>query len=202
VVDINRRWFVFGSVAAVAAAALPLPVQAFLEPPVERLPSAHVFLKRAIRDFYFSFNDVDHANDDVDAAPADESATVRLFVQKAGERTTIFEMRMNVRSSFRWAANVDDPITVMPEDTFEVEIDSNHLVGLFTMIADDTVDEGPPITVVENHRCPRVGPVEPMYVHVDNSLEARLARKAAVPIADDDDDIEYEDDFPEDDYDV
>lgn len=180
-VDLTRRWFVFGSVAAVAAAALPVALS-----PVERLPSAHVFLKRAIRDFYFSF--------DVDAAQADEAATVKLFIQKAGERTTVFEMRMNVRSSFRWAANVDDPITVMPEDTFEVEIDSNHLVGLFTMIADDTVDEGPPITVVENHRCPQVGPVEPMYVHVDNSLEARLARKAAVPICDDD--------YPEDDYDV
>jgi hypothetical protein len=198
VVDLNRRWFVFGSVAAVAAAALPSPARAFLEPPVERLPSAHVFLKRAIRDFSFGF--------DVPAGTPDEIAGIKVFVHRAGTRAEcpFLHIVMNVKSTFRWVAPPHDPssrINLMPEDTFEIEVDSDQLVGKFYLIADDTVDEGPPITVVETHDWPQTGPAAPMYLHADNSLEARIARRdlAMQSALDDDDDG---DDYPEDDYDV
>lgn len=187
-VDLTRRWFVFGSVAAVAAAAIPSAAQAFLEPAIERLPSAHVYLKRSICEFMFAFEDVPAD------APEDESASISVYVHHAGERAEqpILHVRMNVRGVYRWVG-CGEEIVMMVDETFEIEVGSTRRVGKFHLIAADTVDEGPPIMVQEIHDWPRVGPVEPMYLHADNSLEARIARRDAIPSAPFDDD--YDDDY-------
>jgi hypothetical protein len=69
---------------------------------------------------------------------------------------------------------------VRPEDTFEVEVNGvSRKKASFHIIADDKVDDGPPIRVIEIHHWPQEGPVEPMFLYADNSLEARLARREA-----------------------
>jgi hypothetical protein len=199
-IKLSRRWFVFGSVAAVAAATIPQPVVALLEPPVVRLPSAHVFLRRAIRDFTFSFVDVPPGE-------AAEPAFVSLFVHRGGKRSEqpVFgPIGIRACATFRWVAcGPLDQLIVLPDDTFELVVDARHLhlVGKLFMVADDTVDEGPPITVVETHDWPNTGPTPPMFVHVDNSLEARLARQSNIPLPDFDDDYDYGDDDDDGKYD-
>jgi hypothetical protein len=173
-IELTRRWFVFGSVAAVAAAPIPSVVAPSIVP--EPMPSAHVYLRRVITELQFGFVDV--------PANVSEAADIRVFVHRNGGRAKFphIQLRMNVHSSFIWNAPWNEGFVVLPQDTFEIVIDSNQRIGKFFLVADDTVDEGPPITVCETHDWPQVEPVQPMFLHADNSLEARIARKNAKPV--------------------
>jgi hypothetical protein len=175
--ELTRRWFVFGSVAAVAAATIPVAVSNLI---VEPMPSAHVFLKRRIVDLSFAF-------DPLLPGTPDEMAIIEIFVDRNGEARGLsqFHIAINTRSNFRWVASHDETsgFFIRPEDVFRLEVNANHRVGQLYLIAKDWIDDGPPIEVCEYHTFPQQGPLQPMFLHADNSLEARLARKAEIEAA-------------------
>lgn len=162
-VDLTRRWFVFGATAAVATAVVQ-PATAFLQPPIiEPAASAHVFLSRKIRDITMGF--------DSGSGP-DQMAVIELF---AGKRT-VFHQVMSTRSTYHWLAEPGGEIDLMPSETFTIVANSNTAVAQITLICEDKIDDGSPVIVCEQHTFPQSGPVQPMFMHVDNSREARDAR--------------------------
>jgi hypothetical protein len=180
--NITKRSFIFGSATAVAVAALP--VAALLGPAqVETAPSPHVFLKRRLVEFQIGFPE----------AKVADLAEISIFVHRNGVRTTepLIKFLMNVTRHFRWKGL--DAICVMSGDVFEIAVNSNNHVGQVVIIADDTIDEGPSVSICEVHNFPQKGPIKPMFLHADNSLEARIARRDAVLAFLDTDDNEWDD---------
>lgn len=197
--ELTRRFFLLGSAAAVAAATIPA---AIIIEEIVRLPSAHAFLDRRIMDFTMWF--------DQPAGSPDQMVHVRLFI--AGREGPFYNLSLNTRGYFRWFSH--DPLEhplLLPGDTFRVECKYSRedIPAIMQCICADKVDEGPPIHLVENHTF-RGGVIEssgPMFLEMDNSLEARLERKrkseeasaeyerkvAAGEITEDDYDDEFED---------
>lgn len=166
-VELTRRWFVFGSAAAVAAAHFPAPALADHFGQVTPMVTPVAFRHRRVFDIMASF----------DPGGPDEVAEVTLFVR--GQAW--FHAGFSTRSFFRWVAppNPLSHIVVLPNDTFALEIKSRTGVGSIQMFVADTVDEGPPIHRCETHAFSGDG--KPVVVmtdfDVDNSLAARLERQ-------------------------
>lgn len=157
--DITRRWFVFGSVAAVAAATLPIG------PSIERVTAAHVFLKRKIIELSVSF---------IVENNVDEAALIEVL--KDGHK--ILHFPMNVQAMLRWIAVPGDEIYLLPLQTFDLIATAKSAIGKIDMMCYDWIDNGPPVAVVERYLFPQNEDLQKQlyFIHTDNSLEARLAR--------------------------
>src|SRR6266478_8055125 len=92
-IDISRRWFVFGAASVIAVAALPSSV--VLES-IERIAAPHVFLKRHIREIMISF--------DVEPDTPAYVASVKIFIQDR----PFLRYVLNVHSFLQWTAAPDD----------------------------------------------------------------------------------------------
>jgi hypothetical protein len=173
VVDLTRRWFVFGSAAALALASVP----AIVAPDtVQKVLVPGLYKTRKIRDIFASF----------DLGP--EEQQINAFAEMAISRngTDIFRIGLNTRGSFRWVAAPLHEIVVPARGSVNLSVKSPRGVGLVSMVCADDVDDGPPILVSEHYRFPRGGgrpTVDTLFMEVDNSIDARRRREAASAVA-------------------
>jgi hypothetical protein len=175
-VDLTRRWFVFGTVASIAAASIAAaPAAPSLVIPLPS-PVAPGLRYRLIRELRAT----------VDGPPS-ECAIFDLIVR---DKTW---MRHGARSgdALFWRAFQDiEAICLLPEQTFRLEVEGRGEATI-TLIVGDKVDDGPPIWRSQLHRPGRAAP-EVQDLFADNSLEARLARQNRGPKMSDEEQAEFE----------
>lgn len=164
-IDLSRRHFFFGLGAVAAAAAIPRGVLALASPP----PIGHVYLHRRICDVTIGFDPLSSALDEV----------AEFELRRHGG--VIFHGRMSVRGTYRWLPSPTDVPLILPEHPFEIVVKSQTALGQIHMICQDKIDEGPAIMIEERHVfTPGAAPIVTQFnLDLDNSLESRLARKAA-----------------------
>ena len=206
--NVTRRFFVFGSAAAVAVAALPKVIA----PPIalEEIvlcPAAHVYKRRAVYDIAMGFE-----------VPQDFAEDHPAIIRLMRGDNCLKAFGMNVRGNMRWCVWDDSERIIMtPESTIRIDVEfplGRSFPAQVHMMADDTIDEGPPVKVCEFYKIVDGKPEVkgPLFIDTDNSLEARLERKRLWEerrIAEltndfdddyDDDDVEYDDEYEEDDH--
>lgn len=169
--DITRRWFVFGSAAAITAAALPLGTQCFA--------NDTPFIKREIIDISMMFN----------AKPGDKAVASCIDVL-AGDRHMLSTM-MNIHSNYRWQTPRGSGIILLPDELLIFHASEAATIASFCVGHLDYVDEGPPIHCISEYGCNGLIGSAPIFT--DNSLEARIARRDAIPIPFYGDDYDDED---------
>jgi hypothetical protein len=189
-VVLTRRWFVFGSAAAVAAAALPalaLEAPAIIKP-FTPVVAPHEFLSRRVCDLWATF----------DEKLLDGIAEVSMFVR--GSPDPWLHIGLSTRCSFRWVPRPREELILRPQDHFALAVKSPRGVGRIHLTCYDKIDDGPSVALVEEHIFPQRGPAQIHYLNPDNSLEARLKREkeaaelAAREVEEDDYDDDYDDD--------
>jgi hypothetical protein len=186
-IELTRRWFVFGSAAVVAAAVLPETASPALVP--EMVPnSAGVFLRREI--FEMALSSVEFDLRDADGQNV-RPVVFRLIV---GDRPMLQAAINPNGGHYSWRAL--ESIIQRPHEVLSLDVQSGYSKCTAAVMYYDYVDEGPPIRMLATYPIPYEGPPLVNYLDADNSLEARLARKAAAenaaPI--DWDDYDWEDD--------
>jgi hypothetical protein len=202
---INRRFFLIGAAATLAATQLPfVPPRA-----VTALPMPHQFLRRQICEMWMGAElPVSLKN----LPPYD--GVMEMAVKRVGPGAlpnhNIHTAAMNIRAGYRWSAmDLQDMWFVTPQSPIAImaHIRDERYARLpidIGLMCRDFIDEGPPIFVYENHRfVDGAASTTFNFFEADNSLEARLAREsmARVEIAssasawsDDYDELEYEED--------
>lgn len=169
-IELSRRLFLFGSAAALAAAAVPVAIAgSVIKPPVfTPVQAMSPYLRRVVwgADIGFEF---------ADDAPNDYAS---VDIGRGPDRP-ILHFDTSTRSVLSWVAHPLSAIIVPANDTLSVSLRSARGLGSVILTCADVVDEGPPIRLIECHTFPQRGPAEIVYLDVDNSLEARLERKKA-----------------------
>ena len=166
-IELSRRLFLFGSAAALAAAAVPVVAGPIITPPFfTPVPALAPYLRREILDIMVAFDPHDGP---------DRVAMIDLIINGKNE----FHYGMNTRGCLRWVAHKSDEIKLFPDQTFALECASQAGLGRINMICRDYVDEHDPIMRSEEHIFPQGLPsICNIYdLEVDNSVEARIARK-------------------------
>ena len=194
-VELTRRWFLFGTAAAIAVATTP---SVLLPEEVVQITTPHNFLSRRIRDIIIQFEEPLKPEGLIQQA--DQWARISCWV--SGRKYSFCQTQINTRGLFRWVSMDDayDPIVLpLEEIRIEVEFSDHDIPAIVQFTCADTIDEGPPIHLIENYRIVN-GVAEtsgPFFLEVDNSLEARNERKRIVAPEWDDtpewDDVDDED---------
>jgi hypothetical protein len=166
--DLSRRIFLFGSAAALAAAAapkLPLFQRAIEVEPFVPVPALSPFRRRLICDFTLEFE------------PMANPGVGELWVFRG--KNCLHNVGMSELATYRWCAMPGYEWIVLPDQPLRMELRSRSGLGRVDMICHDYVDDGPPIDLMETHTFPQRGPAIVNYLEADNSLETRVARAKA-----------------------
>lgn len=176
-VELTRRWFVFGTAAAVAAAAIP----AVLTTPIVDVPPLG-FRYRLIRELVFCGG----------------QSTRPSFLSVIVRDQTLLSGGVGPGGSFFWRAMDGGDIIVGPTDTMRLDVADSESAEI-TLISGYKVDDGPPIWRQERHIFPQIRPPEIGDLYPDNSLEARLERETRTLYdeegVEDFDDEDFDDEF-------
>lgn len=165
-INLSRRWFVFGSAAAVASLAVPKGV--FLpEPIVEPAITGHAFLQRRVGELNFGFG----------AIPPGAENSAAVLELWARDRRVFGPLVMSVRGMFRWKALIGGEIIILPGEVLRLDVVSERVEAFAEIYCDDKVDDGPPVEVVERYSFPQVEPVLSAFLNPDNSRAARDERE-------------------------
>jgi hypothetical protein len=202
-VELTRRFFVFGSAAAVAAAALPPALIAVAK--IEPAPALHVFKKRMIREVMVAF-------EAMDGLPlSDFPGRIRLYRGVSADEQQrlwldrpemcLLDTQVGLRSTWRWICHPNEGIVSLPQSLVTLDVEAHGARCNVDLVCQDWIDEGPPIEVIERRAFPHSGPPPlPLFLYADNSLEARVARANTENLYDAFFDGEYEEKY-DDDYD-
>jgi hypothetical protein len=139
-VELSRRFFLFGAAATVATAALPAALEATPFTPIVRVPALTPFLKRHI--YGLVIVTAPHKGPDV---------PVFVDVMRANG-AKILHFGVSSRHRLRWRAT--DPlaaIVVLPSLPVIVSLESAARCRSVDLYCDDWVDDGPPIFRLESH---------------------------------------------------
>ena len=161
-IELTRRWFVFGSAAAIAATQIPL-VAPELVPSIIPMPAQHTFLRRELIDLIASF--------DYDKA-VDEAGDIRIIGPRGD---SVMHVKINTKAIYRWVSHEgEEGIIIRPDESFSFVAESNGAaIGKLKAVFMDYIDDGPPVYVTESY--PNDGE-PPQYLYTDNSREARDRR--------------------------
>jgi len=175
-IELTRRWFMFGSAAAIAAATIP---EALASAQIEACIAQHAFRKRLVSELHCTFDWRDqYESDGIDCLPDPiRPARVRMF-RSTDLIRPILQVNVSQTFDFMWRANPGDEIVVLPTSTISLDVESQSVACQIFMFCLDWIDDGPPVGVMESHIFPRplLAPTIE-FLHTDNSLKARLARR-------------------------
>ena len=160
-IEVSRRWFVFGSAAAIAAATVPVWIPPAIVTPVS---AQSVFLLRKVFELSMWNNG---------------SAAGFLDVFVHNDEVPWHRSGVPPGGMYFWRAMRGNEIDLLPDSTFRMAATAG-IEKIFVGCL-DTIDEGPPIYRYEEHTFKPDGSVVVIAgdLDPDNSLEARLARQAA-----------------------
>lgn len=160
-IELSRRWFIFGSAAAVAAAAIKQSFATLVPTP------APPYISRQISDYILYPYHV---------PGTDEFATFNIYIRDNLTRSA----SINTRGFYHWSSSdpLDMPM-IMQDDVFRIEMIGGSGLGEVVLTCRDKIDDGPRVHLLERWTFPIKGPAEFNYLHYDNSLEARLERERA-----------------------
>ena len=156
---ITRRWFLIGSGAAIAAAAMPFATPVTAGAPYR---TRHIVGLSA-------------------SSAGNGAGNIALFAR--GQPLPLLHFGLGSGGFLEWRAAPDGHIIIRRQDVVKLAFDNlspigNASLGTIGLRVDDYVDDGPPIQLVEQHTFPQRGPADIFHIHTDNSLAARLERKA------------------------
>lgn len=175
-VELSRRLFLFGSAAALAAAAVPVAIaeSAIAAPIFTPVPALAPYLRREVWGILAGF--------EPSVSDPHGPATIQIGRHNG---PNILQWGMDTRSTYLWRAMPMRQIIVPDHSPLRMSVLSPRALGRVIMTCHDIVDEGPPVELVENHTFPPIGQASATvcYLHPDNSLTARLARKEEARLA-------------------
>lgn len=164
-VELSRRFFVFGTAAAIAAAAVPTKVGALTRiTPITPVPALNKFKRRLIWDFQ-AYNDGGFG-------------LVSLY--RGNE--CIHRVGLAQYGSYRWVPFLDlgrdlAGIHIRDDEVFRLSIESQDngpSLGSIDLMCEDWIDDGDPVRVLERHQFPQRGPAQ--LVALDPKDQERLER--------------------------
>src|SRR5437660_6294708 len=161
-VELTRRWFVFGSAAAVAAAAtLVSEPTNLIKPPIfTPAVAGHHFLRRQVWEIFAGCTE----------GPGDWSI-VELFV---GDRC-LFHQAIPL-ATFQWVAFPGSEIICTPSRTFRLAVQSERGIGMVALGCKDWVDDDDPIQCIETHTFPSLGPASVVALELADAERLAHAR--------------------------
>lgn len=165
-IEVSRRLFLFGSAAALAAAAVPVVDGSVITRPMfTPVPALADYLRREVVEMYASFDPHDGPG-----------RLAKIMLSIRGQ--PIFGSAMQTTGVLRWRAGPHGAIICRAADTYALEVISEIGLGRVDLTCADHVDEHDPIMNLERHTFPLGMPptCQILPLNTDNSVEARQTR--------------------------